>query len=103
MKADPKDPSSSESSSDDGEGEEEEREEDPDGEGSEQSELFESSVAPVAAGKSAPAPKGKHARLQRDRRFQSNFHPSHRLAGPRRCPRHCQKWSRRDLSMTRMR
>ena len=34
---------------------------------------------------------------QRDRRFQSNFQPSHRLAGPRRCPRHCQKWSRRGL------
>ena len=64
VKADPKDPSSSESSSDDGEGEEEEREEDPDGEGSEQSELFESSVAPVAAGKSAPAPKGKHALVE---------------------------------------
>ena len=64
VKADPKDPSSSESSSDDGEGEEEEREEDPDGEGSEQSELFESSVAPVAAGKSAPAPKGKHALIE---------------------------------------
>ena len=64
VKADPKDPSSSESSSDDGEGEEEEREEDPDGEGSEQSEIFESSVAPVAAGKSAPAPKGKHALVE---------------------------------------
>ena len=65
VKADPKDPSSSESSSDDGEGEEEEeREEDPDGEGSKQSELFESSVAPVAAGKSAPAPKGKHALVE---------------------------------------
>ena len=64
VKADPKDPSSSESSSDDGEGEEEEREEDPDGEGSEQSELFESSVAPVAAGKSAPAPKGKPALVE---------------------------------------
>eukprot|EP00434_Breviolum_minutum_P041152 symbB.v1.2.036605.t1/scaffold5121.1/size30665/3 len=64
VKADPKDPSSSESSSDDGEGEEEEREEDPDGEGSEQSELFESSVAPIAAGKSAPALKGKPALVE---------------------------------------
>ena len=64
VKADPKDPSSSESSSDDDEGEEEELEADPDDEGSEQSELFESSVAPVAAGKSALAPKGKRALVE---------------------------------------
>ena len=64
VKADPKDPSSSESSSDDDEGEEEELEADPDEEGSEQSELFESSVAPIAAGKSALAPKGKPALVE---------------------------------------
>ena len=64
VKEDPKDPSSSESSSDDDEGEEEERESDPDEEGSEQSELFESSVAPIAAGKSALAPKGKLALVE---------------------------------------
>ena len=64
VKEDPKDPSSSESSSDDDEGEEEERESDPDEEGSEQSELFESSVAPIAAGKSALAPKGKPALVE---------------------------------------
>ena len=44
--------------------EEEERESDPDEEGSEQSELFESSVAPIAAGKSALAPKGKPALVE---------------------------------------
>ena len=70
VKEDPKDPSSSESSSDDDEGEEEERESDPDEEGSEQSELFEaegkftSSVAPIAAGKSALTSKGKPALVE---------------------------------------
>ena len=64
VKEDPKDPSSSESSSDDDEGEEEELESDPDEEGSDQSELFESSVAPIASGKSALAPKGKPALVE---------------------------------------
>ena len=73
---DPKDPSSSESSSDDDdEGEEEELEADPDeeareaveenkGENSEESELFESSEAPIASGKSARASKGKPALVE---------------------------------------
>ena len=76
VKEDPKDPSSSESSSDDDdEGEEEELEADPDeeareaveenkGENSEESELFESSEAPIASGKSARASKGKPALVE---------------------------------------
>ena len=76
VKEDPKDPSSSESQSDDDEeGEEEELEADPDeedreaveenkGESSEKSELFESSAAPIASGKSARASKGKPALVE---------------------------------------
>ena len=76
VKEDPKDPSSSESSSDDDdEGEEEELEADPDeeareaveenkGENSEESELFESSEAPIASGKAARASKGKPALVE---------------------------------------
>ena len=67
-------------------------------------ELFESSVAPVATGKSAPVPKGKPALVEAKGQKVPVQLPSKPSSGrPKAMPSTLPKWSRRDLSMIRMR